>query len=256
MLFKGHKIFGKRLNNKHAIVTGGNSGIGKEIVKAFIRENCIVSVFDINCDDDYKNNNNVKYFQTDVTSEQSIQKSLRKSIEFMDSLEILVNNAGIGKAGNVVTTSIDDWDSIIKVNLTGTYLVTKNSMEYLIKSHNSSIVNIASVAGVVAVKDRFAYSTSKGGVISLTKSIALDFVDENIRANSICPGTVNTPWVQRITQNYDNPEEARELMRQRQPLGRLGEPEEIAMAAVYLASDESKFVTGTSLIIDGGLTMS
>lgn len=256
MLFKGHKISGKRLNNKHAIVTGGNSGIGKEIVKAFIRENCIVSVFDINCDDDYKNNNNVKYFQTDVTSEQSIQKSLRKSIEFMGSLEILVNNAGIGKAGNVVTTSIDDWDNIIKVNLTGTYLVTKNSMEYLIKSHNSSIVNIASVAGVVAVKDRFAYSTSKGGVISLTKSIALDFVDENIRANSICPGTVNTPWVQRITQNYDNPEEARELMRQRQPLGRLGEPEEIAMAAVYLASDESKFVTGTSLIIDGGLTMS
>ena len=256
MLFKGHKIFGKRLNNKHAIVTGGNSGIGKEIVKAFIRENCIVSVFDINCDDDYKNNNNVKYFQTDVTSEQSIQKSLRKSIEFMGSLEILVNNAGIGKAGNVVTTSIVDWDNIIKVNLTGTYLVTKNSMEYLIKSHNSSIVNIASVAGVVAVKDRFAYSTSKGGVISLTKSIALDFVDENIRANSICPGTVNTPWVQRITQNYDNPEKARELMRQRQPLGRLGEPEEIAMAAVYLASDESKFVTGTSLIIDGGLTMS
>ena len=84
----------------------------------------------------------------------------------------------------------------------------------------------------------------------------VDFVDENIRANSICPGTVNTPWVQRITQNYDNPEEARELMRQRQPLGRLGEPDEIAMAAVYLASDESKFITGTSLIIDGGLTMS
>ena len=93
-------------------------------------------------------------------------------------------------------------------------------------------------------------------MISLTKSIALDFVNENIRANSICPGTVNTPWVERITQNYDNPEEARELMRQRQPLGRLGEPDEIAMAAVYLASDESKFITGTSLIIDGGLTMS
>ncbi len=174
----------------------------------------------------------------------------------MDSLEILVNNAGIGKAGNVVTTTKTDWDRIMKVNLTGTYLMTKNSIQYLINSKNSSIVNIASVAGVVAVKDRFAYSTSKGGVISLTKSIALDFVNENIRANSICPGTVNTPWVERITQNYDNPEEARELMRQRQPLGRLGEPDEIAMAAVYLASDESKFITGTSLIIDGGLTMS
>ena len=174
----------------------------------------------------------------------------------MDSLEILVNNAGIGKSGNVLTTTKTDWDNIMKVNLTGTYLMTKNSMQYLINSKNSSIVNIASVAGVVAVKDRFAYSTSKGGVISLTKSIALDFVNDNIRANSICPGTVNTPWVERITQNYDNPEKARELMRQRQPLGRLGEPDEIAMAAVYLASDESKFITGTSLIIDGGLTMS
>ena len=216
----------------------------------------MVSIFDINCDDDYKNNKNVKYFHTDITSEKSIQESLKQSIKFMDSLEILVNNAGIGKAGNVVTTTRTDWDSIMKVNLTGTYLMTKNSMQYLINSKNSSIVNIASVAGVVAVKDRFAYSTSKGGVISLTKSIALDFVNENIRANSICPGTVNTPWVERITQNYDNPEKARELMRQRQPLGRLGEPDEIAMAAVYLASDESKFITGTSLIIDGGLTMS
>ena len=216
----------------------------------------MVSIFDINCDDDYKNNKNVKYFHTDITSEKSIQESLKQSIKFMDSLEILVNNARIGKAGNVVTTTITDWDSIMKVNLTGTYLMTKNSMQYLINSKNSSIVNIASVAGVVAVKDRFAYSTSKGGVISLTKSIALDFVNENIRANSICPGTVNTPWVERITQNYDNPAKARELMRQRQPLGRLGEPDEIAMAAVYLASDESKFITGTSLIIDGGLTMS
>ena len=216
----------------------------------------MVSIFDINCDDDYKNNKNVKYFHTDITSEKSIQESLKQSIKFMDSLEILVNNAGIGKSGNVLTTTKTDWDNIMKVNLTGTYLMTKNSMQYLINSKNSSIVNIASVAGVVAVKDRFAYSTSKGGVISLTKSIALDFVNENIRANSICPGTVNTPWVERITQNYDNPEKARELMRQRQPLGRLGEPDEIAMAAVYLASDESKFITGTSLIIDGGLTMS
>ena len=216
----------------------------------------MVSIFDINFDDDYKNNKNVKYFHTDITSEKSIQESLKQSIKFMDSLEILVNNAGIGKSGNVLTTTKTDWDNIMKVNLTGTYLMTKNSMQYLINSKNSSIVNIASVAGVVAVKDRFAYSTSKGGVISLTKSIALDFVNENIRANSICPGTVNTPWVERITQNYDNPEKARELMRQRQPLGRLGEPDEIAMAAVYLASDESKFITGTSLIIDGGLTMS
>lgn len=144
----------------------------------------------------------------------------------------------------------------MKVNLTGTYLMSKHSMSYLLKSNSASIVNIASVAGLVAVKDRFAYSTSKGGVISLTKSIALDYVNENIRANSICPGTVDTPWVERITQDYDNPANARELMRQRQPMGRLGNPEEIAYAALYLASDESRFVTGTNMIVDGGLTMS
>jgi NAD(P)-dependent dehydrogenase (short-subunit alcohol dehydrogenase family) len=170
-------------------------------------------------------------------------------------LNILVNNAGIGKAGNILTTNNNDWDEILKVNLTGTYLVTKHSLENLMNSKNGSIVNIASVAGIVAVKDRFAYCTSKGGVISLTKSIALDFVKENIRANAICPGTVNTPWVERITQDYDDPDEARNLMRQRQPLGRLGEPEEIAQAAIYLGSDESKFITGTTLVIDGGLTM-
>ena len=124
------------------------------------------------------------------------------------------------------------------------------------QSKNGSIVNIASVAGIIAVKDRFAYCASKGGVISLTKSVALDFVKENIRANAICPGTVNTPWIERMAQEKDNPEEAREIMKQRQPLGRLGEPQEIAQAAIYLGSDESKFITGTTLVIDGGMTMS
>ena len=244
----------KRLTGKHAIVTGGSSGIGKEIVKAFANENCIISVFDINPIE--INSDNIKYFHCDITSEESLIKSINNAIKFMGSLEILVNNAGIGVAGDIMSTKIDDWHKTLNVNLTGTYLATKHALNHLIDSKNGSIVNIASVAGVVAVKDRFAYTTSKGGVIALTKSVALDYVTKNIRANAICPGTVNTPWVDRITKNYNNPDEAKELMRQRQPLGRLGEPEEIAMAAVYLASDESKFITGSSLIIDGGLTMS
>jgi NAD(P)-dependent dehydrogenase (short-subunit alcohol dehydrogenase family) len=197
-----------------------------------------------------------KYFKCDITNEESIQKSIDSSVKYMEGIDILVNNAGIGRPGNIQTTTMTDWNDIMKVNLTGTYLMSKHSMSYLLKSNSASIVNIASVAGLVAVKDRFAYSTSKGGVISLTKSIALDYVNENIRANSICPGTVDTPWVERITQDYDNPANARELMRQRQPMGRLGNPEEIAYAALYLASDESRFVTGTNMIVDGGLTMS
>ncbi len=251
-----------RLNNKTAIVTGGASGIGEQIVRNFVAEGCKVAILDKNIDglklEKELNSNgfNTKFYQCDITHENSIIKCINQSLTYLNNLNILVNNAGIGKSGNILTTNNNDWDEIIKVNLTGTYLVTKHCLENLINSKNGSIVNIASVAGIVAVKDRFAYCTSKGGVISLTKSIALDFVKDNIRANAICPGTVNTPWVERITQDYENPDEARELMRQRQPLGRLGEPEEIAQAAIYLGSDESKFITGTTLVIDGGLTMS
>ena len=250
-----------RLNNKTAIVTGGAAGIGEQIVRNFVAEGCKVAIFDKNINglklEEELNSNgfNTKYYQCDITDENSIIKCINESLTYLSNINILVNNAGIGKSGNILTTTNNDWDEIIKVNLTGTYLVTKHCLENLINSKNGSIVNIASVAGIVAVKDRFAYCTSKGGVISLTKSIALDFVKENIRANAICPGTVNTPWIERITQDYENPAEARELMRQRQPLGRLGEPEEIAQAAIYLASDESKFITGTTLVIDGGLTM-
>ena len=250
-----------RLNNKTAIVTGGAAGIGEQIVRNFVAEGCKVAIFDKNINglklEEELNSNgfNTKYYQCDITDENSIIKCINESLTYLSNINILVNNAGIGKSGNILTTTNNDWDEIIKVNLTGTYLVTKHCLENLINSKNGSIVNIASVAGIVAVKDRFAYCTSKGGVISLTKSIALDFVKENIRANAICPGTVNTPWIERITQDYENPTEARELMRQRQPLGRLGEPEEIAQAAIYLASDESKFITGTTLVIDGGLTM-
>ena len=250
-----------RLNNKTAIVTGGASGIGEQIVRNFVAEGCKVAILDKNIDglklEKELNSNgfNTKFYQCDITHENSIIKCINQSLTYLNNLNILVNNAGIGKSGNILTTNNNDWDEIIKVNLTGTYLVTKHCLENLINSKNGSIVNIASVAGIVAVKDRFAYCTSKGGVISLTKSIALDFVKDNIRANAICPGTVNTPWVERITQDYENPDEARELMRQRQPLGRLGEPEEIALAAIYLGSDESKFITGTTLVIDGGLTM-
>ena len=251
-----------RLNNKTAIVTGGASGIGEQIVRNFVAEGCKVAILDKNIDglklekELISNGFNTKFYQCDITHENSIIKCINQSLTYLNNLNILVNNAGIGKSGNILTTNNNDWDEIIKVNLTGTYLVTKHCLENLINSKNGSIVNIASVAGIVAVKDRFAYCTSKGGVISLTKSIALDFVKDNIRANAICPGTINTPWVERITQDYENPDEARELMRQRQPLGRLGEPEEIALAAIYLGSDESKFITGTTLVIDGGLTMS
>ena len=251
-----------RLKNKTAIITGGASGIGEQIVRHYVSEGCSVVILDKNLSGlDLENElnsegYNVKYFQCDITNEKSIEVNIKQSLKYLKKLNILVNNAGIGKTGNILTTNNDDWNDMIKVNLTGTFLVTKYCIKNLMQSKNGSIVNIASVAGIIAVKDRFAYCASKGGVISLTKSVALDFVKENIRANAICPGTVNTPWIERMAQEKDNPEEAREIMKQRQPLGRLGEPQEIAQAAIYLGSDESKFITGTTLVIDGGMTMS
>ena len=171
-----------RLNNKTAIVTGGASGIGEQIVRHFVAEGCKVAIFDKNINglklEDELNSNgfNTKYYQCDITDENSIIKCINQSLTYLNSLNILVNNAGIGKSGNILTTNNNDWDEIIKVNLTGTYLVTKHCLENLINSKDGSIVNIASVAGIVAVKDRFAYCTSKGGVISLTKSMVLCLV--------------------------------------------------------------------------------
>ena len=246
------------------VVTGANRGIGKCVTETFAENgaNIIACIRTLSPETEKwmqgletKFNISINPVLVDLSDEISVKGLIKEIMSISPRVDVLVNNAGIGKSGNILTTNNKDWDEIIKVNLTGTYLVTKHCLENLINSKNGSIVNIASVAGIVAVKDRFAYCTSKGGVISLTKSIALDFVKENIRANAICPGTVNTPWIERITQDYENPDEARELMRQRQPLGRLGEPEEIAQAAIYLGSDESKFITGTTLVTDGGLTM-
>ena len=180
-----------RLNNKTAIVTGGASGIGEQIVRNFVAEGCKVAIFDKNINglklEKELNSNgfNTKYYQCDITDENSIIDCVNQSLIYLKNLNILVNNAGIGKAGNILTTNNNDWDEIIKVNLTGTYLVTKHSLENLMNSKNGSIENIASVAGIVAVKDRFAYCTSKGGVISLTKSIALDFVKKSMRMTAI-----------------------------------------------------------------------
>ncbi len=251
-----------RLEGQRAIVTGGSSGIGAAIVEAFLEEGATVASADVAeptrvTDSGSDSRGNVRPFLVlaDVSDRESVEKMIGEAVGLLGGLDILVNNAGVGTPGKLDDTEYDDWNRMMAVNLTGTFLVSKHAIPHLLASGGGCIINVASAAGLKAVKDRAAYSASKGGVIALTRSIALDYVDQGLRANTICPGTVDTPWVGRMVSEYPDPAATRAAMVARQPMGRLGRPDEVAQAAVYLASPQAGFVTGTCLVIDGGFTM-
>ena len=166
----------------------------------------------------------------------------------------MVNNAGVGVAATTPDTEEADWDRLMAVNLKGTFLGMKYAIPAIRAAGGGAVVNIASVAALVGVPDRAAYCASKGGVVALTRAAAIDHVAEGVRINCIAPGTVDTPWVQRITAGYADPDAARAAMRARQPHGRLVTPEEIAAMAAYLASDEAASVVGAVMVVDGGLS--
>ena len=180
---------------------------------------------------------------------------VQTSVECLGGIDTLVNNAGFGRAGKLLETTEEDWDRMMDVNVKGIFLVSKHTLPHLLESGGGCIINMASVAGVVGVRDRTAYCASKGGVISLTRAIALDYVEQGLRCNSISPGTVDTPWVGRMVAQFPDPEATRAQMVARQPMGRLGQPDEIAAATVYLASEDAAFITGSNMMIDGGMTM-
>ena len=251
-----------RLNGHRAIVTGGASGIDAAIVEAFVQEGAMVALADLEepssstaAESDTGEREQAFFLPVDVSDHGSVRDMIGEAVDRLGGLDILVNNAGIGTPGKLLDTHYDDWAKMMAVNLTGTFLVSKHALPHLLTSGGGSIINMASAAGLKAVRDRAAYCATKGGVISLTRSIALDYVDQGLRCNAICPGTVDTPWVERMVSQYPDPEAARASMVARQPMGRLGRPDEIAQAAVYLATPAAEFVTGTCLVIDGGFTM-
>ena len=169
-------------------------------------------------------------------------------------IDILCNNAGIGSTTDVVACEPDDWDRVMTVNVKSVYLGCKYAIPHMITQGGGVIINTASVAGLVGIVKRASYCASKGAVIALTKQVAIEYVEEGIRVNCVCPGTVDSPWVGRLLAQAENAAEARAGLEARQPMGRLGKPEEIAAAALYLASDDAAFITGTELVIDGGWT--
>ncbi len=254
-----------RLDDKTALVTGAGSGIGREIALLFARQGAHVAVADINEDGAHAVANEIEdegnsavAIHLDVSDAQSPLSAIALAKNATGRLDILVNNAGIGMVGSLTETEPADFDRLMAVNVSGVFYCSRAALQQMLSQspQGGAIVNIASVAGQVAVARRFAYGTSKGAVISMTQSIAMDYIDRGIRCNCICPGTVESPFVEAYLQKYHagEVEETRTQLHARQPLGRMGRPDEIAPLALYLASDEAAYVTGSQMTIDGGLT--
>jgi NAD(P)-dependent dehydrogenase (short-subunit alcohol dehydrogenase family) len=247
------------LEGRHALVTGGASGIGEATVKELVRAGAFAWIADINlyaAEELAKTVGNSRALNVDVTSVDSIAAAVSQ----IGQLDILVNNAGIGHVGSIQQTEPEDFDRLLNVNVRAVYLVTRAFLPLLLAAAESdrpvgTIVNIASVAGLVGIKQRFAYCTTKGAVVAMTRQLAVEYA-KTLRVNAICPGTVETPFVEGYLEKFhkDNKEEVRADLRARQPIGRLGRPDEIASMVRYLASDEAGFITGSLFNIDGGWT--
>ena len=254
-----------RLDKKIAFVTGAGSGIGEQIARLFAQQGAHVILSDIQVDavervasDIRVAGGSTRTQQLDVAEESRVRAAIEQVAATEGRLDILVNNAGVSHVGTILETSLEDWERVISVNARGVFLCSKYAVKQMLAQIPSGgiLVNIASVAGMIAIDQRFPYSASKGAVISMTRSIAIDFVTQGIRCNAICPGTVHTPFVEGyLARNFAGREdEVRKQLHARQPIGRMGRPDEIAYAALYLASDEAAFVTGSTLVIDGGWT--
>jgi 2-keto-3-deoxy-L-fuconate dehydrogenase len=243
-----------RLQGKKALVTAAAQGIGRAVVERFIAEGASVWATDINMDvlSELDGMANVSTRKLDVTDADAVKAVAAEA----GPLDVLVNCAGFVHHGTILECEEDDYDFNFEINVRGAYRMIRATLPGMLKSGGGSIVNISSVASSIAgVPNRFIYGTTKAAVLGLTKSVAKDFVDKGVRCNAICPGTVDTPSLQDRINAFPDPEEARKAFVARQPMGRLGTAEEIASLALYLASDESAFVTGEWTVIDGGMTI-
>ena len=246
-----------RLENKVAFISGGARGMGAAEALLFTREGAKVVIGDVLDEEGRRTEAEINeaggecvFVHLDVTNEASWQSAISETVSRFGKLDILVNNAGIYRTNTVENTTTEQWEQVMDINVKGLFLGTKAAIPEIRKAGGGSIINMSSVAGLVGDHNSTAYTASKGAVRLFTKSTAIQYAAEGIRSNSVHPGTIETP----MTADMLADQSYREDRVRRVPLGRLGQPEDVALGALYLASDESSFVTGSELVIDGGRT--
>ncbi len=247
-----------RLGGKRAIVTGAGSGIGRAIAIRLASEGARVILADL--DEEAAEevaeeiDGETLVHRADVTKTADVETLVARAVSEWGGLDVMVNNAGVGVAANIVDATEEDYERMMDVCVRGTFLGMKHAVPAIRDSGGGSVINMSSVAALIGISNRAIYCAAKGAILSMTRAAAVDHVGDGVRVNCIAPGTVETPWIERITSGYDDPEEARKTMQARQPHGRFVQPEEIAAMAAYLASDESASVIGACMIVDGGVT--
>jgi NAD(P)-dependent dehydrogenase (short-subunit alcohol dehydrogenase family) len=250
-----------RFKGKVAIITGGSSGIGRAAALAFAREGAAVAIVSVDREQGEAVAGEIQAqggdglaILTDVAREAEVQAMVKTVAGRWGRLDVLVNNAGIYYQADVEDTPAEVWDRVLAVNLSGAFLCTKYAVPVMARGGGGVVINVASEAGLVGIQGQVAYNVSKGGMLALTRSCAVDLAGRGIRVNCVCPGTTDTPLVQAAVNRTTDPAAARRALEANRPLNRLGKPEEIAAAILYLAGDEAGYATGAILSVDGGYT--
>lgn len=253
-----------QLTDKTAVITGAGSGIGAAIARLFADQGAAVAVLDIDetkaaevASEITEGGGRARAIVCDVTDSTTVTRAIDTVVGEWGRLDILVNNAGIAHIGTVESTTDEDMDRIFDVNVKGVHICTRAAIPKMVEQGGGVVLNLASIASLLGLKDRFAYSMSKGAVLTMTKSVAIDYIDKGIRCNCVCPARIHTPFVDGyLAANYPGAEdEMFAKLSAYQPIGRMGKPEEVAALCLYLCSDEAAFVTGQAYPIDGGVLL-
>lgn len=246
------------LEGKRALITGGTSGIGAATAELFVQHGARVAIVgrDHQRGQALQRSLNVDFVACDVTQAVAVSAMVQQVVQRLGSIDVLFNNAGIINFGSVVDAEIDEWDALMATNVRGVFLVSRAVLPHMIAARRGSIVNMGSNLGLVGTLGAAAYAASKGAIVQLTRAMALDHAGDGIRVNCVCPGTIETPLVarQRVGRTEEQERQAVERIKQRFPLGRIGEPGEVASVVAFLASDLASFITGAMYSIDGGYT--
>ncbi|HSO57751.1 MAG TPA: SDR family oxidoreductase [Paenisporosarcina sp.] len=241
-----------RLQDKVAIVTGGASGIGEYTVREMLKQGAKVVIADFNDAGGQKLadelGEGVSFIHVDVSNEEQVEAMVKHSVDTFGKVDILFSNAGIGSVGSTHELTLEEWNKTISINLSGVFLCAKYALKEMVKQGSGSIVNCASILGHVGQAATASYTAAKGGVVNMTRALALEYASQGIRVNAVCPGYIKTPLLDQLD------DEMMQHLVSLHPLGRLGESHEVANAVVFLASDEASFVTGANLLVDGGYT--